>query len=326
MNYASFCDTLTASLLSRLDSGTSVRMQQIQKNNGICLDALCFFRDCTRCSPLVYLDPLYDEYLSGGSLDEICSEILRGLRKEPPFTDEFLERMQDIDSVKDLISFRLISRKDNKTLLSDVPWVPFLDLAMVFYLYLGSTASTHTTALIHTEQMTLWHLSTESLYCLAVKNTPRLFPASIYRLEDLLAGELISSVPSDPGAFPGAHPLSGPIASDLLPDSSPALYVLTNSAGIHGAACLAYRDIIKNFADQAGMDLIILPSSIHEVLLIPDTRSCRYEDIRDMIKKVNSEDVPPEDRLSDELYLYDRSSCRLMIWNSDVIPDTPEPV
>jgi hypothetical protein len=316
MDYTSFCNALTLSLSSYLAPETNVHLQKIRKNNGILMDVLCFLKEGAGCSPMVYPDTFYREYLSGRTMEDICLDILAAIKKEPPFSDGFLDALHDFSSVRGRIAFRLISRDANSGLLNDIPWVPFLDLAMVFYLLLGSTASAQTTALIHNEQLSLWNLTSAGLYALAVANTPALFPASIFSLEELLSGQL-PSLPRQETAAPAHLP-----AED---GSSPGIYVLTNSVGIHGAACLAYSDVLKNFADAAGTDLIILPSSIHEVLMIPDTHIYRYGEIREMIKKVNTEDVPAEDRLSDELYLYLREKRQLTVWRHDATPNTPEP-
>ena len=78
---------------------------------------------------------------------------------------------------------------------------------------------------------------------------------------------------------------------------------------------MLYEDTIKDFADKIGSDLIILPSSIHEVLILADNHTHEYEMFRDMVRHVNAEDVPKEDILSDELYLYRRGeSSQIILW------------
>lgn len=350
MNYTSFCETLKQSLLPCLAPDTSVTLQKIRKNNGILLDAYCIRTPGSTCSPVVYLDSLYEDFQNGAGIGDICGSILDCLGSKPPFSDGLFQKIRDFDSAKDRIAFRLISKESNSELLTEIPWVPYLDLAMVFYLYLESSQTGQTTALIHNQQMELWDKSTDDLYLLSLINTPALFPPVIQKLEDILYGnpagdsvfpEDLSPVTADvfhspvhPDSFIAfnsqnfsdslAFPGSCAFCDSSPSDSLPSLYVLTNRSGIHGASCLLYHDIIKDFADRIGSDILILPSSIHEVILIPDNNIFDYQEIREMVKKVNSEDVPAEDCLSDQLYFYSRKQKRLTIWTSGGSQHTPE--
>ena len=86
------------------------------------------------------------------------------------------------------------------------------------------------------------------------------------------------------------------------------MYVLTNDVKYYGAACILYDGVLKEFAESAGRDLYILPSSVHEVILLPDMG---YEDV-DMLKKmvceVNDTQLSPDEVLSDTIYHYDRDT------------------
>jgi hypothetical protein len=44
---------------------------------------------------------------------------------------------------------------------------------------------------------------------------------------------------------------------------------MTNDRASHGAAAVLYENVLKQFADGIDRDLFILPSSIHELLLVP---------------------------------------------------------
>ena len=60
-------------------------------------------------------------------------------------------------------------------------------------------------------------------------------------------------------------------------------------------------------------DLIILPSSIHEVLLIPHSNHISYEELAETVFTINQEEVPQEDRLSNHIYYYSRSKNHLSV-------------
>ena len=106
------------------------------------------------------------------------------------------------------------------------------------------------------------------------------------------------------------------MAASEIPADRPALHVLTNRRGIYGASCMLYRDIIKDFADQEGADVIILPSSIHEVLLFPDHLMFDHAFLCRTVQEINQEDVPKEDVLSDRIYIFSRET-------GTIIPSPP---
>lgn len=194
------------------------------------------------------------------------------------------------DTAKKNIAFKLIHAASNRELLEDVPYVPFYDLALVFYLFLDSDESCQMTSLIHKTHQSVWKISTQELYRLAHINTPRLFPAVIRSIEDVLK-EIVPQN-QDEGLIP--------------------LYVLTNTAGLHGACCILYEGVLKNFADQLGKDLVILPSSIHEVILLPKDENLCPQDLSHIVSEINQTEVSVEERLSNQIYLYTRDGNQIV--------------
>lgn len=298
MNYSSFCDYLLAALRNQLDPDTTITKERIRKNNNVFLDALIIRLPDSASAPVIYLEPLYQSYKDGSSIDKISHLITARLEIEIPLSLELAKGAHTLDIVRNKIAFRLVSKKENEALLRDVPWVPFLDLAVIFFLHFGIRDEKQITSVIHNHQANSWNLSPEDLYEIAKVNTPRIYPDTINRLEHLVFGwddDVEKLTPCE--------------------ICLPTLYVLSNQTGINGAACILYEDTIKDFADKIGSDLIILPSSIHEVLLLADDHAHEYEMFRDMVQHINAEDVPREDVLSNEVYLYRRDeSSQIIRW------------
>lgn len=90
-------------------------------------------------------------------------------------------------------------------------------------------------------------------------------------------------------------------------------YVLTTSSGINGAACMLYSGVLEKFAEQRGNDIIILPSSVHEVLLLEDTGEIDYMALTELVKCINATEVPTQDILSEKVYRYERCSGKVVI-------------
>lgn len=143
------------------------------------------------------------------------------------------------------------------------------------------------TTLVHSDHLALWDISLEELGMLAEENTPRMLPYHISSIESTLNQLEMEDV----------------FETEALPSVS--LYVLTNSRGINGAACMLYPRALKEFAESLGEDLIVLPSSIHEVLH-SQQRLLPPEELNEMVQAINQSDVPAEDRLSDHIYYFSR--------------------
>lgn len=89
--------------------------------------------------------------------------------------------------------------------------------------------------------------------------------------------------------------------------------MLTNQKGLAGDGCILYPGILKDFADRTNNDVVILPSSIHEVLLLDLSEPVHFSELNKMIQMINRAEVPREDRLSNHVYLYSRTSDRITI-------------
>lgn len=292
MVYETFLNTIQAMVQNRLDGRAQVSLQRVLKNNGLLLDGLTISAPTARLSPTVYLNSYYDEAEQGLPLSAIAEQILLLYEEEPVFPQSLGDSLTDFSSLRERIVYKLINANDNSILLSSVPHYRYLDLAIVFYLIVAEQEEGQMTALIHSEHLNLWNTTLEELSELAQANTPRLLPACITPIE-----EAICQI--DPDCFP---------ANPEIPSVN--LYVLSNQKGIHGAACILYPEVLKQFAEKMEDDLIVLPSSIHEVLLTPASQALPQTELNHMIRSVNASDVPQEDRLSDHVYFYSRSqSC-----------------
>jgi len=91
-------------------------------------------------------------------------------------------------------------------------------------------------------------------------------------------------------------------------DISADMFVLTNISRINGAACMLYEDVLSNFANSIDSDLYILPSSIHEVIIVPQVNNLDKTELCQMVKEVNAEGVADDEILSDHVYVYNRTN------------------
>jgi hypothetical protein len=216
------------------------------------------------------------------------------------------------EQMKPYIFFRLVSFERNRKLLSDIPHISYLDLAVTFHCLVRNDEEGIGTIRITNEHMKLWDVTLEELKTLAVQNTEELFPASIKSMEEVLAGILSEGV-LDSSEENITEDLSLHLLPNIKNNTQPKMYILTNQKGINGASCLLYENVIRQFAQKINSDLYILPSSIHEIILIPKDLSMNKETFTKMVEDVNRTQVAAEEVLSDHVYHYSRENDRILM-------------
>ncbi|MCI8505178.1 MAG: hypothetical protein HFI67_03190 [Lachnospiraceae bacterium] len=292
MNYSDFLSKICRDMEKRYTKA-SVSIQPVLKNNSRRLDGLLILQPGENIAPTIYLNPYYTRYRQGSSLNDLLDEIadIYEAHRFPSLFD--LSLLHDFNRVRDRICFRLINRASNLELLADIPYFPFLDLAIVFFFTLEDEIIGSSTVLIHNSHLALWGTTKEALFSLAKTNTPTLSGHELVPMERLI--------------FPDVQ------KECLSSHSTTDLFVLSNKNRLFGAACLLYKDLLPSFADMLRDDFYVLPSSIHEVLLLPVKKSPPPNSLLEMVQDINRTEVGPEDVLSDHIYLYQARENRLGI-------------
>lgn len=306
MNYNQFLEEVRAAVQERLGSDYEIRIHIITKNNGIVLDGLIIGKASKNIAPIIYLNSYYMHFTHGMSLQEILEDIISVYKENNDVVLGDMRELLDFSNVRDKVAFKLIQREKNKELLKDVPYFEFLDLAVVFYLILDEHRGGQMTALIHNSHIEPWGVEKEELYRLAMRNTPILLQSEIKTTKeimcDILKGHLEELEMEE-------------MVDDLLVFDSqkPPLYVLSNRKQLNGAGCILYDGCLKDFADSQNSDIVILPSSLHETILVPDDGNLDYGELQKTVGQINESEVPKEDVLSDRIYKYSRHECRISL-------------
>ena len=306
MVYEAFLNTLKEEAAQALGEGYTLSLRKIQKNNGLLLDGLCISRAGSPVAPAIYLNACYEQYLRGRPMEHILREILNLYREHEASPGLDCTDLLNFEAMQARIFFRLINREANASMLESMPHLPWLDLALVFCLCLKEDDSGLMTACIYHDHLEAWSISQEGLRLLAIKNTPPHFPPVITNMS----------------CFPENDTPSGPGPLKRRQSTVPAspLYVLTNTSGIHGPSCMLYPQVLKNFAEGVERDLIILPSSIHEVLLLPKEEYVSCQEMSRLVECVNQTEVPSQDRLSNQVYLYSREKDSVLLGSCSETP------
>lgn len=207
--------------------------------------------------------------------------------------------ISDYEAVRDRICFKLINAEKNKELLKDVPYLPFMDLAIVFYILVDLCADGNATALVRNNMISVWgNPAIDDIYDIAKCNTQRLFRGHVASMMEVMTGIIAENdnvAPELVDAF---------FSMDVYEDNFMPMFVATNMSKINGATVILYDGLLKKFAEKVGGDFYILPSSLHEVILLPATGDMDVDYLIDMVRTVNATEVAPEEVLSDSVYKY----------------------
>lgn len=301
MEISEFSQKICNAVKKELGEGYRIELKEVRKNNGVVLHGLVILFQSQNVAPTIYLDTFLEAYESGTAFAVVVRRLLAIYRKGVPRDSVDMDFFRSFDQVRDRICYRLIGRRGNEELLEDVPHIEFLDLAVCFYYAYQGIALGEGTILIHYSHMKMWGTTTSQLYSLARSNTPRVFPWVCSSLEEVL---------SDMAGTEGCE-----MPKDIGEDSfrNFPMKVLGNAKRLHGAVCILYPGVLEELSLREKCNFYILPSSIHEVILLPDSGMGSAEELKRMIVEVNSTQVAPEEVLSDSLYYYDSAQKKIRI-------------
>lgn len=298
--YDSFVANIMEMVKVKMGKDYTAQIYKITKNNSLELDSLILQKAGKNFASNIYLKPYYQAYLDGASMEEIAEKIcsihhncsLPILDKEFDFTFE---------TIKKNVVYRLTNYQRNTKLLKKVPHLKFLDLAITFHCLVHHKQDGIGTIRITNDHISRWKVTIEDLEKLAAENTRNLFPPTIRSMEEVIQTMMSESNGNNEDY---AEEAMNEIIRNK--ENSKRMYVLANSHGINGATCLLYSDVLKNFSNHLKSDLFILPSSIHEVILIPFDYTIDKDMLKNMVVDVNQNHVAREEVLSDQVYYFSR--------------------
>ena len=307
MEFTNFKTLVREEIARRTEEQYRVRINDVMKNNGVVLSGITMMQDDSNISPTIYLNHLYEAYENGEvTLESIVEEVLDTYEKNKVNRSVDMRFFMNYESIKDRIIFKLIHAERNEELLKDVPHIRYLDLAIVFQCLVSEEMFGNATIMIHNAHLKIWDTTIEEIYRNAIQNTPKLQKYDIKNMRDILCEMMLLEEMEGIGE-------SGQDAYfKELPDSVP-MYVLSNKARVQGAACILYPGILKDFAAAIRSDFYILPSSIHEVILLPAQGEEDREALKQMVREVNASQVEREEVLSDSVYYFDREQNELQV-------------
>lgn len=292
MEYKEFVEYIKMNAGYIAGEGGNITINHVIKNNGCEMDGLVIMEKGKDIAPTIYLDSFYELYTNGENIKNIIRQIEVIYEQNKNNVTFDVNILKHFDTIKDKIVYKVVNYRSNEKLLEQVPHKRILDLAVVFYCLLDNEYGRSATALIYNNNLKNWNVTIDDVYKAALKNTPDLLHSKISSMAALFekCGVNVDGEEVD--------------LKDYVPSD---MYVLTNESKLNGAACILYENVLYDFAQKLGADLYILPSSVHEVILLPKLSMFEKDELVNMVKEVNTEGVAADEVLSDHVYEYNRT-------------------
>lgn len=292
MEYKEFVEYIKMNAGYIAGEGGNITINHVIKNNGCEMDGLVIMEKGKDIAPTIYLDSFYELYTNGENIKNIIRQIELIYEQNKNNVTFDVNILKHFDTIKDKIVYKVVNYRSNEKLLEQVPHKRILDLAVVFYCLLDNEYGRSATALIYNNNLKNWNVTIDDVYKAALKNTPDLLHSKISSMAALFekCGVNVDGEEVD--------------LKDYVPSD---MYVLTNESKLNGAACILYENVLYDFAQKLGADLYILPSSVHEVILLPKLSMFEKDELVNMVKEVNTEGVVIDEVLSDHVYEYNRT-------------------
>lgn len=315
MNYDDFKETAVEMLKTYLPEkyrNQKIEIDTVNKINRNNMDGLRLVSESDKLGavPTIYINDMYEHYQTTNDLEVVLKTAASKL--EVALENNIVTReILDFANVKNNIVFQMINTEQNKELLTDTPNRPFQDLSIIYrWIVKNDEEGIHSTV-INNKLLEKIGITEEQMFKLAVENTRRIFPPVIKSMREILMEMFMQD------------DMPGEITYLLMNEETfprKNMWVITNNKKINGAVSMLYENEIHLLAEEIGSDLYILPSSIHEIIAISAELGDSNE-LAQMVAEINMEQVDLEERLSNQVYRYDKDLRKYFL-----VTDTPNKI
>lgn len=271
-------------------------LNEVTKNNGMLLHGITIKEEGENVAPTIYLEKFFDEFQDGASLSEITDKIIGVYEEHKAPQSISVDFFTDFEQAKDRLAMKIVNGEKNADMLKGMPHFKFGDLAAIFQVQVNANEYGNAVITVKDEHMKMWGVDSQTLMDHAKANMEEKQPVRIQSMMEVLS-EMMGGMPDG-----------------MLPEGDgPQMYVMSNETKINGAAAMVFTEKLDEFASEHNANIFILPSSVHEILLIPDNGNMRVSELEAMVRDVNETQVAPDEVLSDNVYFYDKDVKSLYI-------------
>lgn len=295
MRYKGFIEGLTAYLQERLGTGYMFIPNESLGMNGKVRHSLIVKNEGSNISPCICLNELYQEYAQGKTgIEHVAEKVLKVYRENEIHGNIDADYLMDWNQVKQWIRCRLVNTEKNMVLLAGMPHREILDLSVVYYVQIALSGGTAGIVHINNEYMKLWDVDEGILYDEAWKNMREADDAEYDSIANVIGRSLGIEVQET--GLPGKQ-----------------IYVLSNQKKLYGAVYMLNQDKMMKIAEDICSDLWIIPSSVHESIIIPSGRNEHAAELAQIVREINDTELSEDEVLSCHVYHFSRKNGEISI-------------
>lgn len=251
-------------------------------------------------SPTIYINDMYDHY-------KLCNDLKEAIQSGADRMVKAFKECPEMPKIelaeaKDNIVFQLVNTEQNRDMLAEVPHREFQDLSIIYRWIVKVDEEGIQSTVVRNGLAEQLGLNEEQLFKLAAENTRRIFPPCVKSMNEVI----LEIFEKDGMPREVAEMMLGEMPADKM------MYVISNDRGINGSISMLYEDNLHALAMDMESDLYILPSSVHEVIAVSVEMGNPYE-LAEMVSEINMDQVALEERLSNQVYHYDKDLRKLSL-------------
>lgn len=302
--YEEFLNEFVKEMENKLaDYGMEVSIVNKMRNNGI--SEKCIKVDIPGCnmSPSIGTLSLYEHYREFDDLDKIVSALSKKIIEDKNRQIDTMSVLSK-ENILNSTYLMVINAKSNQKLLAETPhyFIAEGELAVIPRLNISITDKSGF-IIIKNDLLPKLQMTGDEILQVAKINTSS---QNLFEINSLLS--VTMQAMTDNGEDIADD------FSDFFTEITPKAFVVTNKDKKLGACCLACPEVIGTAIEKMGFDCYILPSSIHEVILVEKSgESEDLEYLRDMVNQVNRQSVPAAEILSDKVFVYNQKTKKIEI-------------
>lgn len=316
MNFEQFIGEVKKEVKSLVGNKCSVSVHGVLKTNRE-LQGLSIRNQNEVAAPTVYLEDYYAEHLNGKEINQIAKEIIDLSNQRKLSVNNIIENIQDYEWVKPRLRVKLINYEKNTKLFQTVLNERMLDLAIVPYILISKGEGVMS-SIVNYQLLDNWGIQKEEVIKLAKENTMSTEPVIIENMKDYILQMMFNQISSRiiSEREDDQEELIRILMEKDKDVSQMDMYISTNRDNLYGAFVAMQKKNLLELANQIGIEMLyILPSSIHEIIVIPAYENIEIENLREMVFNINRTDVAEEDFLSDIVYLFDKKTEQIYMMN-----------
>ena len=301
MNYENFKKRVMREFLDYMPerySDCELELRKVPKVNTVLTGVVIRPKGKPRsyCSPTFYMERMYEQYLESDSFEKVMANQAIYLEESLKYLPKDIMTL-DFTTIRDKIVFQVVNTKENREMIELCPHRDLMDLSIVYRVIVSVDEHGVSGFLITNDIAEAEELSEKLLFSLAKKNTKKIFPFKRERIEETMCRMMRrwgSEERDAEMAFPGMQD---------VPEKE-RVYVISNEFEFFGANALLYSDVLGKVVKKIGTDCYILPSSVHDLIVLSTDVFSERSKLINLVKETNKEHVKNSDRLSDSIYLY----------------------